>query len=96
MASIKENDILIVDEADVFVFDQTSEFANLIEGRRCICFTATTSNGEKHDSERITLNGFNFTMLKAYHESFVASIKDVHIERVADAATFAYIVRALG
>lgn len=94
-ASIKKDDILIVDEADVFVYKQTADFANLIEGRKCICLTATTSNGDIYDPERITLNGFKFSMLKAYPEKFIASIKDVVLERVADAATFPYIVRAL-
>ena len=65
-AAIKENEILIVDEADIFVFGQYNAFAGLLTDRKCICFSATPTNGDSNDSEIVTLSGFEFAMLKAY------------------------------
>lgn len=40
----EESSLIIVDESDTAMFESPSEFADLINGRACICFTATPDN----------------------------------------------------
>lgn len=35
-----------MDESDTATFDSPENFAKLIQGRACICFTATPDNGD--------------------------------------------------
>lgn len=47
----KKGDLIIVDEADVFIFSDPALFAKIIESCACICFTATPHDGDKQGSE---------------------------------------------
>jgi hypothetical protein len=38
------NELIIVDEADTFIFNDTEKFATLIAENACLCFTATPDN----------------------------------------------------
>ena len=42
-------DLLIFDESDELLFDKTNDFANLVGGCSCICFTATPGGVGKRD-----------------------------------------------
>jgi len=40
----EETELIIVDESDTASFESPERFAGLINGRACICFTATPDN----------------------------------------------------
>ena len=41
---VKAGELLIIDEADCFIFNQPEQFMKLIKECACICFTATPDN----------------------------------------------------
>jgi hypothetical protein len=41
---VKPGELLIIDEADCFMFKQSEQFMKLIKESACICFTATPDN----------------------------------------------------
>jgi hypothetical protein len=57
---------LIVDEGDVFIFEETARFSKLLAEIRSISFTGTTSNNDKDGIEMVTLADWNITPFKAY------------------------------
>jgi hypothetical protein len=80
---LAENDLLIVDEADQFIFEKTLDFMKLIQDKRCICLTATPSNrklissssrtnkaggGDEDDIESCVLHMFDFQLMTAYNQ----------------------------
>jgi len=40
----EENSLILVDESDLVMFEQPKSFADFINGKFCICFTATPNN----------------------------------------------------
>jgi replication-associated recombination protein RarA len=46
-----EDELILVDEADQYIFNQDQLFMTLIENRSCICVTATPTNKDSEDAE---------------------------------------------
>jgi hypothetical protein len=44
-------DLIIIDEADCFIFNNSEAFFNLIKENACICFTATPDNKDLNGVE---------------------------------------------
>jgi hypothetical protein len=63
---VKPGDLVIVDEGDVLVFEQTSCFSKLFETIRSISFTGTTSNNDTEGLEMLTLSDWGITPFKVY------------------------------
>jgi late competence protein required for DNA uptake (superfamily II DNA/RNA helicase) len=54
-------DLLVIDEADYFIFDQQEQaFTDFIAKSRCVCFTATPSNSKEAGIEQQLLASLNF------------------------------------
>lgn len=51
-----EGEIIIADESDTLMFDSPENFARLIDGRACICFTATPDNCDSNGAEVKVVN----------------------------------------
>jgi late competence protein required for DNA uptake (superfamily II DNA/RNA helicase) len=54
------NELVIVDEADTFMFSNSRSFAAMIEECCCICFTATPDNCDVKGIEAKVVNGLKF------------------------------------
>jgi len=47
----KDGELIIIDESDTATFSSPHKFAALVDGRVCICFTATPDNGDPNSVE---------------------------------------------
>lgn len=62
----KPGDLVIVDEGDVFIFEQTAQFSKLFQTIRSISFTGTSSNNDNDGLEMSTLKDWGITPFIAY------------------------------
>lgn len=46
-----EGELVIVDESDTAMFNTPDAFIKMVDGRACICFTATPTNGDDKGAE---------------------------------------------
>lgn len=58
--------VLIVDECDQFVFDQSAQFKELVDQLNCICMTATAACGSESSVENQILQMYNFSQWNPY------------------------------
>ena len=56
------NDILLIDEADLFIFSNPVRFLNAVKSHRCVCLTGTPDNCDQDGVERSILQALKFTM----------------------------------
>ena len=56
----EETELIIVDESDTATFDSPERFAGLIDGRACICFTATPDNCDGRGIEAQVVQALQF------------------------------------
>ena len=71
----EDNELIIIDESDTAMFDVPENFAHLIEGRACICFTATPDNCDG--------NGVESKVIQALHCKQYQYVPDAKPEDVA-------------
>ena len=55
-----EGELVIVDEADTFIFSNTDKFSALISECACVCFTATPDNCDPKGAEAKVVAAFGF------------------------------------
>jgi hypothetical protein len=72
--STLEGELVIVDESDTATFESPENFAKCIEGRACICFTATPDNCDGNGVEARVVNALQ---LKVFHYVPDAEVVDV-------------------
>ena len=58
---VKQGELVIIDEADCFIFNQSEEFVKLIKETACICFTATPDNKDPVGVEAKLLKAFDIS-----------------------------------
>ena len=56
----KSTDVVIIDESDVFIFNEPSLLDNTLTEARCICFTATSLARKSVKIEDEVLNDLGF------------------------------------
>jgi len=57
---VEENELIIIDESDTLMFEHPEKFAQLIDGRVCICLTATPDNCDSQGVESKVVKALNF------------------------------------
>jgi hypothetical protein len=62
----KENEVVIVDEADYFIYADMQAFLNKTKSMPTICFTATIDNGTEDGVERELLDLAKFKICETY------------------------------
>jgi hypothetical protein len=84
----QEGDLIIVDESDTAMFESPENFAKLINGRACICFTATPDNCDAKGAEARVVAALHFTVFRYSPD---AEIEDadtrLKIDQIQHAAT---------
>ena len=55
------NSLVIFDEADRFILNDTGKFAALINSCLCICLTATPDDGDSKGARRIVVDTLQFS-----------------------------------
>jgi len=56
----EENSLIIIDESDRVMFESPKTFADFIENKFCICFTATPSNCDQQGVEAEIIKALGF------------------------------------
>jgi len=56
----EENSLILIDESDRIMFGSPKNFADFIENKFCICFTATPSNCDKQGVEAEVIKALGF------------------------------------
>jgi hypothetical protein len=69
-----EGELIIVDESDTATFNSPENFAKRIDGRACICFTATPDNCDSNGVEAKVVNALQ---LKVFQYVLGAEVADV-------------------
>lgn len=58
------NSLVLVDESDSVTFESPQKFADLIDSKFCICFTATPSNCDERGIETEVITSLSFKQYK--------------------------------
>ena len=57
---VQKNEIFIFDEVDVYLYEQTQAFLDLVKGRKVIALTATQDDGIEGGLEKAILKRLDF------------------------------------
>jgi hypothetical protein len=55
-----KDELVIIDEADTFMLNETESFIKLVNECACLCFTATPDNGDEKGPEAKIINALGF------------------------------------
>jgi len=72
--STAEGELVIVDESDTATFDSPENFAKLVDGRACICFTATPDNCDGNGVEAKVVNALQLKLFQYVPDAEVADV----------------------
>lgn len=80
-----EGDLILVDEADTFMLNQTEKFSIFINDNGCVCFTATPDNSDTKGAEANLIATLDFKRIK-YMINNDIEVNDEEINRVVPVA----------
>jgi len=84
-------DILVIDEADLFIFSNAIRFIEAVGSHRCLCLTGTPDNCDEDGVERLILQALNFTMVDSVVENSAQLNELPHITELEDDTAEAFI-----
>lgn len=84
----EENSLVLVDESDTLMFESPQRFADLIESKFCICFTATPNSCDERGVEAQVIAALGFKHYKyVVNEPLVDLATQLQFDEVNQATT---------
>jgi hypothetical protein len=86
--TVADGELIIVDESDTATFESPENFAKLINGRACICFTATPDNCDANGIEAKVVSTLHFNVFHyASDVETVNAATKLKMDQIQHAAT---------